>query len=179
MRKLIRAIDGVSRACGALAAVLVLVLIVLMVYDAVMRYAFNAPTIWAFEVGTYLMGALFVLAIGYALERDAHVRVDLLYDWLPRRVLTVVDLVGFAVLLLPVLVIVTHGCWDYFVEAYLSGERSGGSAWNPKVWPFRLVLFVGFATFTLQVAAEIVKRISRLRGRPIAAADAPAHELPT
>jgi TRAP-type mannitol/chloroaromatic compound transport system permease small subunit len=179
VRLLIRAIDGLSRACGALAAALVLILIVLMVYDAVLRYAFSAPTIWAFEVATYLMGALFVLAIGYALECDAHVRVDLLYDWLPRRLLTWVDLVGFTALLLPVLVLITHGCWEYFLEAYKSGERSGGSAWNPKVWPFRLVLFVGFTAFTLQVVAEIVKRVTRLRGRPIASADPPTHDLPT
>jgi len=178
VRSLVRVIDQISRACGALGAVLVLVLIVLMVYDAVMRYAFSAPTIWAFEVSTYLMGALFVLAIGYALERDAHVRVDLLYDWIPRRVLTVVDLIGFAALLLPILVLITHGCWEYFLEAYKSGERSGGSAWNPKVWPFRLVLFVGFTAFTLQVAAEIVKRIARLLGRPIDSVDAPARDLP-
>lgn len=176
---LIRAVDGVSRACGGLAAALLMLLVVLMVYDAVMRYAFSAPTIWAFEVSTYLMGALFVLAIGYALERDAHVRVDLLYDWLPRRLLTAVDLVGYSALLLPILLVITHGCWEYFLEAYKSGERSGGSAWNPKVWPFRLVLFFGFTAFTLQVAAEILKRIVRLLGRPIASAEAPAHDLPT
>lgn len=179
MRSLVRVIDTTSRACGSIAAVLVIVLVVLMVYDAVMRYAFSAPTIWAFEVSTYMLGALFLLSIGYALSSDAHVRVDLLYDWLPRRWITVVDLVGFTIFLLPALLWITSGLWEYFHDAWRSGERSGGSAWNPQVWPFRLVMFVGFAAFALQVVAEIVKRVAALRGQPIGDSRASSHELPT
>lgn len=52
-------------------------------------------------------------------------------------------------------------------DAFASGERSGTSAWNPVLWPFRFILFLGFAAFTLQVFAEIVKRIYSIAGRPI------------
>jgi TRAP-type mannitol/chloroaromatic compound transport system permease small subunit len=178
VRALIRAIDWLSRICGAIAAAIVIVLVVLMVYDAVLRYAFGAPTLWAFDVSTYLMGASFTLAIGYTLLRDAHVRVDLLYDWIPRRVITWVDLLGFALIVLPVMAWLTHGLWEYFFEGYASNERSGSSAWNPKVWPFRLVVAVGFTTFTLQVAAELAKRAALLLGKPIETATA-THELLT
>jgi len=167
MRSLIRAIDRLSFATGGLAALLVILLVVLMVYDAVARYAFSAPTLWAFDVATYLMGACFILSTAYTLSRDAHVRVDLVYAWLPRRVLTVVDLVGFAVIVLPVTAWIASGLWSYFYDSFLSAERSGSSAWNPRVWPFRLVLFVGFAVLCLQVAAEILRRIARLLGRPV------------
>ena len=178
MRTLIRAIDGLSRICGGVAAVIVIVLVVLMVYDAVLRYAVSRPTQWAFDVSTYLMGASFVLAIGYTLSRDAHVRVDLLYDWIPRRIMTVVDVVGFA-LILPCTLWLTIGLWEYFHEGYVSGERSGSSAWNPKVWPFRLVVFAGFAAFTLQIAAELIKRVALLLGRPLDGERPTTTELPT
>ena len=42
--------------------------------------------------------------------------------------------------------------------------ESGISAWNPRVWPFRLLVFLGFAAFTLQIVAQIIKTASRLAG---------------
>ena len=85
MRGFVRAIDGISRFFGAIAAVLVIVLVVLMLYDVVLRYAFNAPTTWGNDLNTWLMGASFVLSIAYAMSTDSHVRVDLLYNERPGR----------------------------------------------------------------------------------------------
>ena len=79
MKSFVRAVDGLNRLCGAFAAVLVVALIVLMLYDVGMRYIFNAPTAWGFDINTWLMGAAFILSVGYALSFDSHVRVDLLY----------------------------------------------------------------------------------------------------
>lgn len=164
MKTFVRAVDALSRACGVIAALLVIALIVLMLYDVGMRYLANAPTLWAFDVNTYLMGSAFVLSIAYALSHDSHVRVDLLYSQRTKHHLEWVDLIGFGLLALPVLAWITAGLWTYFAEAYATGERSGSSAWNPVLWPFRLVLFSGFLMLTVQVLAEIVRRIDRIRG---------------
>jgi TRAP-type mannitol/chloroaromatic compound transport system permease small subunit len=167
MRNLVRAIDRLSGACGVVAAVLVIVLIIRMLYDVVLRYGFNAPTLWGFDVNTWLMGAAFILSIGYALSHDAHVRVDLLYTPQTRPRLRYVDVIGFTLILLPASAWITWGLWHYFFEAYRTGERSGSSAWNPVLWPFRLILFVGFLAFTLQILAEIIKRVYSIIGRPL------------
>ena len=86
MTTIVRSIERVSRLCGGLAAALVLALVVLMLYDVLLRYAFNAPTLWGFEISTWTMGAAFTLSIGYALACDAHVRVDLLYSRIDPRI---------------------------------------------------------------------------------------------
>ncbi len=167
MRTFVRAVDGFSKACGILAAVLVIVLIVLMLYDVGMRYIFNSPTLWGFDVNTWLMGASFILSVGYALSRDNHVRVDLLYSSTTRHYLRYVDLIGFIFILLPAAIWISWGLWHYFAEAFKTGERSGSSAWNPVLWPFRLILFIGFLSFTIQIVAEIIKRIYSVLGMPI------------
>lgn len=163
MKTLVRTVDAASRVCGIAAALLVVALIALMLYDVAMRYLANAPTLWGYDVNTFLMGASFVLSIAYALSHDAHVRVDLLYSARTRHRLVWVDLAGFALLVLPILAWITWGLWTYFAESYASGERSGSSAWNPVLWPFRLVLFAGFLMLTVQVAAEALRRVVRLR----------------
>ncbi len=172
MTRLVRAVDAVSRGCGVVAAVLVVLLIVLMMYDVVMRYAFGAPTLWAYDVNTFLMGAAFILSVGYALSHDAHVRVDLLHSAGRPRLKALVDLAGFA-LLLPIAAWIASGLWHYWLDAFLSGETSGSSAWNPVIWPFRLVLFLGFVAFTLQILAEMIKRAGTLAGAGPAARQRP------
>jgi TRAP-type mannitol/chloroaromatic compound transport system permease small subunit len=169
MRALVRAIDGVSRIFGAAAAVLVIVLVVLMLYDVVLRYVLNAPTIWGNDLNTWLMGASFVLSIAYAMSTDSHVRVDLLYNRQTRRHIRLFDVVGLVLIILPTVAWLTVGLFDHFMTAYQNGERSGSGGWNPIVWPFKAILFAGFAIFTLQIIAEIIKRIASLMGQPFEA----------
>jgi len=167
LRAFVRTIEAISRASGYAAAVLVLLLVVLMTYEVVVRYAFSAPTIWGYEVTTWVMGGSFVLAIAYALATNSHVRIDFAHDILGRRAGHAIDLVGYAFFILPLLVWLSWGMWDYFYGPFRNGERTGQSAWNPVIWPFRLVLLAGVLIWTLQVVAEIVKAAFALAGRPL------------
>ena len=161
----VRFVSTLSRWAGRCAAALVLVLIVLMNYEVLARYLFAAPTRWSYEVSTMVMGASFVLAIGYAVATDSHVRVDLLAASLGGRGRAIVDLAGYGLVLLPLLAWLTWALWHYFHGAWASGETSGQSAWNPPVRPFRLVLFAGVLVWMLQIAAEIVRAALELGGR--------------
>ena len=174
MRWFVRAIDGLSRFFGGIAAVLVITLVVLMLYDVVLRYALNAPTTWGNDMNTWLMGASFVLSIAYAMSTDSHVRVDLLYDERTRPRMRYFDLIGLTFVILPTVTWITWGLLAHFQEAYRTGERSGSGGWNPIVWPFKLILLVGFVILTMQIVAEIIKRAASLMGRPVVAEGPPA-----
>ena len=170
MRALVRAADRISHFCGMLAAVLVLLLVVLMLYDVLLRYAFNAPTSWGNDLNAFLMGGSFVLSIAYAMSTHAHVRVDLLYNERTRPRLAYVDLIGLTLIVLPAVVIISWGLLIYLEDGIRTGERTGSGGWNPVVWPFRAVMLIGFVIFTIQIVAEIIKRIAAISGRPF---DAP------
>jgi TRAP-type mannitol/chloroaromatic compound transport system permease small subunit len=75
-----------------------------------------------------------------------------------------VNFLGYLVLMLPGAVWVTFGLYDYAVEAYVSNEVSGESSWNPIIWPFRFVWFVGYTSLTLQAISELLKNYMILRG---------------
>jgi TRAP-type mannitol/chloroaromatic compound transport system permease small subunit len=167
VRLLVRSIETISRFGGYTAAALVLTLVILMVYEVVVRYVFAAPTVWGYELSTWVMGASFVLAIAYALMTDSHVRVDFVHDLLGPRSRHAFDVLGYILFVLPLLLWLSWGMWGYFYAALTTAERSGQSAWNPVIWPFRLVLFLGVVTLTLQVIAEVVKSMSALAGAPL------------
>src|SRR5262245_9222500 len=172
MRAFVRAIDRLSYYCGVLAAFLVIVLVVLMLYDVVLRYMFNAPTTWGNDLNAFLMGGSFVLSIAYASATDAHVRGALLYSVRTRPRLAYVDLIGLTLIVLPAVAIITWGLYVHLQDGIRTGERTGSGGWNPVVWPFRAVMLIGFVIFTIQIVAEIIKRIATIAGRPITAAAA-------
>ena len=165
MTGVIEQIERVTCAFGRVGAVLILMLILAMSYEVVMRYAFNAPTMWAYEVAAMLMGTSFLVTIAYAMVTESHVRVDFLYARVGLRRQALIDLAGYLIFLLPLALWLTWGLWNYLVQAYASGETTGQSAWNPVVWPFRVAYVVGFVLLSLQIVAEILRCVLVLRGQ--------------
>ena len=170
----IRPIEAITRFFGSISAAIIPVLAVLMVYEVISRYAFLAPTSWAFEISYMLMGTSLMLAIAFCLQLRRHIRVDFLYDHVSPRKRATIDLVGFVFFLLPMLVWCSWGLWVYFLDAYKVNEVSGESAWNPIIWPFRFTFALGFYLLGIQTVAEICKCVLVLMGRDVPEPDAGA-----
>ena len=132
MRTLVRGIDRLSYFCGVLAAILVILLVVLMLYDVVLRYMFNAPTSWGNDLNAFLMGGSFVLSIAYAMSTDAHVRVDLLYNEHTRPRLAYVDFIGLTFIVLPAMAFISWGLLSTSRTAFAPASapaRADGTPW--------------------------------------------------
>jgi TRAP-type mannitol/chloroaromatic compound transport system permease small subunit len=166
MRPLLWLIERVTFGVGCFAALLIIPLVVATCYEVFARYFFHAPTIWAFELGYMLTGAYFLLGSALTLQRGEHIRIDLVYARLRPQRKALVDLVCYVCLFIPFAIFLGIRLWEYMAAAHASGEGSGQSAWNPPIWPFRMVFLVGFATMGLQALAESAKALLTLAGRP-------------
>lgn len=158
---MVRLIETWTELLGWIGALVLLPLTGAMIYEVGSRYLFNAPTFWAYELSYMMMGTIFLFGIAYALRHHAHVRVDLFYDGFSSRKKAVVGLFGYS-LLLPCVLWLTWALYDYAVRAYTGHELSGQSAWNPPIWPYRVVYVIGMASFALQILAEVLKDLSTL-----------------
>jgi TRAP-type mannitol/chloroaromatic compound transport system permease small subunit len=167
MLQLVRLIERLTADIGVIAAWVVAPLIVATVYEVFSRYVLNAPTLWAYEIGYMAMGTNFLLGTALTLRDGGHIRIDVLYSHFAPKTKAVIDLLGLLILLLPISAWLTLHLWGYAYQAYLSGETTGASAWNPVVWPFRMVFFAGFAMLTLQALAEVIKTFYLLAGKPL------------
>jgi len=164
MGALLRAIERISGVSGETTAWLVVPLILATTYDVIARYAFNAPTEWAYEVGYMVMGAHALLGMAYTLREGGHIRIDAFTQRFSQTTKAIVDLLGYLIVL-PCLCWVTWALWQYWFGALRSGELSGQSAWNPVIWPFRLIFFIAFVLLVLQIIAEVMKAVMYLAGR--------------
>ena len=159
-------VGKVTEATGGVAALLVIPLVLATCWEVFARYVLESPTIWAFELGYMLMGVHFLLGGALTLKRQSHVRIDLIYARLSPRRRAVIDLILYGVLVLPALVLLDLRLWEHAARAYVSGETSGQSAWNPPIWPLRAAILASFVLLTAQVLAEMARCLDAIR-RPV------------
>jgi TRAP-type mannitol/chloroaromatic compound transport system permease small subunit len=126
-------------------------------WEVFSRYVLNEPTFWAFELGYMVMGAHFLIGFAYTLREREHVRVDIFYARFSRKTKALIDAATFLVLLLPLAAWLAVAFGDKVAKAYESHERSGMSAFNPVIWPFRLVMCAAFTLLALQALAELIR----------------------
>src|SRR5688572_9400759 len=150
---------------GILASFALVPLVIATCYEVFARYIFGMPTIWAYEVGYVLTGAHFLLAMAFALRTDEHIRIDIFSGRFSQRTRAVIDLSAYAVML-PLMIWISYALWLHLAQGFARNERSGQSALNLPVWPFRVIFFVAFLLLALQVLAEVIKAVRRFREKP-------------
>lgn len=160
-----RFLEKITQSSGVIAALIIIPLILSTCYEVFARYAFGAPTIWAYELGYMGMGAHFLLGMAYTLKEKAHIRIDLIYAFRGPRTKAAIDFFSYAVIMLPFTIWLTWGLFMYYEEALMFEETSGQSAWNPVIWPFRLCMMIGFILLAIQLLAESLKCLSVLIGQ--------------
>lgn len=165
---MIKLIERITGSVGIMASFALIPLVLATCYEVFARYVFGQPTIWAYEIGYILTGAHFLLAMAFTLRTDEHIRIDVFSGHFSQKTRAVIDLVGYTVML-PLMVWMSYALWLHLAQGYLRSERSGQSALNLPVWPFRVIFFVAFVLFALQVLAEVVKAVRRFRAGEAAA----------
>jgi TRAP-type mannitol/chloroaromatic compound transport system permease small subunit len=171
-----RAIDTVNERVGRVVLWLVLLATLISAGNAVSRYALNLSSNAWLEIQWYLFAALFLLAAGYTLKHNGHVRIDVLYGHCAPRTQAWIDLAGGLVFLLPFSVLMAWLSWPGFAESFASRELSPDAGGLLR-WPVRLTIPLGFALLAAQGVSEIIKRIAFLRGALALRPESPAERV--
>jgi len=156
-------IDAMNERIGRLVYWLVLAMVLISAGNAIIRKVFSMSSNAWLELQWYLFSAVFLLAAGYTLLRNEHVRIDIVSGRLTPRAQAWIDVLGTIFFLLPMTVLLTVLSWPYFVRAYEFNEISG-SAGGLTLWPARILLPAGFLLLSLQGLSELIKRIAFLAG---------------
>lgn len=156
-------IDRLNTWIGKMAMWLILATTLISAGNAIVRKAFNTSSNALLEIQWYLFAGVFMLAAGYALLQNAHVRIDFVSSRLSARARNWIDTIGIVVVLIPLCVICIDLSWPLFMNALRSGEMSSNAGGLIR-WPVYLLIPLGFALLLLQGLSELVKRIAFLRG---------------
>ena len=157
-RRVVDRIDDVLMVVGCL---MLFALMFVVVGDVVLRYLFNAPLQWSYEViSSYLMPGLFFFAASHTLKAHAHVAVDIVHNYVSRRTRYVLEAL-VSVLAAPVFLYCTfvsaRNTWDDLATAATS---TSGLAL--PTWTISLMLPIGFGLLTLRLFINAIGYIATL-----------------
>ena len=154
------AIERVSTAVGWLAGWMIVPMTYAIAYEVTARYAFNAPTRWAYHVTYMLYGAQFMLAGAHTLMHGGHIRTDMFYErWSPVTRARV-DAVFYVLFFFPGLACVLYAGTVEAWHTWQIGERLGGY----PAYLFRGIVPLTALLLMLQGVAELIKCVRVLRG---------------
>jgi TRAP-type mannitol/chloroaromatic compound transport system permease small subunit len=161
--RLAAGIDWFCALVGRAVAWLILAAVLVSAGNAVMRKAFSISSNAWLELQWYLFSAVFLLAAAYTLQRNEHIRIDIVSGMLGKRARDWIDLLGHLFMLMPfVVLMLVEGV--SFVETSFRQREMSPNAGGLIVWPAKALILVGFGLLFLQGVSEIIKRIAVMLG---------------
>ena len=131
--------------------------------NALVRKTLGVSSNGWLEIQWYLFAAMVLLAAGYTLKHNGHVRIDVFSGRLSPRTRAWIDLFGAIFFLLPLCGLLVALSWPDFTTSLRSGELSPDAGGLVR-WPVRALIPLGFMLLAAQGLSEMIKRIAFLRG---------------
>jgi TRAP-type mannitol/chloroaromatic compound transport system permease small subunit len=158
LKKAVFVIDKINEWAGRLCKWLIIPLTVTVVLEVVMRYVFNRPTIWSFELSTFFGGAFFMLIVGAVTLSKRHVVIDIFSAKMSRKTRAVLDIITY-MLLYNLLsgVLFWYGA-AYAINSWKQHELSW-SVWQPPLYPIKTVIPVAAFLMLIQGIAVVIRRV--------------------
>ncbi len=147
--RLSRRIDPFLDRAGRAASWLWLVLLLVIVGNVILRYAFGEGRVELEEVQWHLYSLGFLLGLAYAFQADAHIRVDVFSQRLKPRLRAWIELYGLLLALFPFLLLVLVFSVPFVVQSWALSEISQAPGGLPYRWAIKAVLPASFALLLL------------------------------
>ncbi|MFT6430907.1 MAG: TRAP-type mannitol/chloroaromatic compound transport system permease small subunit [Halopseudomonas sp.] len=129
-----------------------------------MRYGFGIGSTALQELVMYAHALVFMGAAAWALQRDAHVRVDIFFRRMSARRQALVDLTGGLFFLLPICLFLAWNCWDYVAVSWARNERSVDAGGLPWLYLQKSIILLLVASLLIQAVAQTIKTLCVLNG---------------
>ncbi|MGI9464869.1 MAG: TRAP transporter small permease subunit [Aestuariivirgaceae bacterium] len=142
-------------------------LLVVIIFNVVLRYAFSRGMIELEELQWYLYGVGWLMGLSYTFVFDGHVRVDVLHDRLSYRNKLRFELIGLLLLFLPFIVFVIVCALPFVELSWTTNERSTSANGLPARWLVKGFLLLGFVFLALTGISRLIKVVvSMVHGAP-------------
>lgn len=141
-----------------------LTLVVITATVVILRYGFDFGSIALQESIMYNHALVFMLGISYTYLKDEHVRVDLFYSNYSERKKHWIDLIGSALLTLPVTAFILWASSDYIAASWSISEGSAEAGGLGYIYVLKTLIVIMAGLLMLQALAIISQSILALNG---------------
>ena len=133
------------------------------VYEVIVGYVFNAPTLWNFDFSLQMYGALFIMAGAYTLSTEAHVRGDVLYRLFSVKTQAKVDLALYFLFFFPGIFALAFSGLDYAHNAWMTKETSWNSPAQIQIYMAKSLIPAAGFLLIIQGISEVMRCIIAIK----------------
>lgn len=152
-------LDGINERVGKTVSWFVLFLTLLTAWDVMARYLFMSGSVALQELEWHIFAIIFLLAAGYTLKNNGHVRVDIFYSRLSKKGRAIVDLFGSLFFLLPFCVMMIYASSGFVESSFAVRESSGDPGGLPARYILKAMIPTGFLLLLIQGVSQIATSI--------------------
>lgn len=157
-------IDGINTWVGRFVSWTTALVVAVVFFDVVMRYAFNISSVFTQELEWHLFAFIFLMGAGHTLLKDGHVRVDIFYQRMTPKMKAWVNLTGVLLFLIPGCLLIIFTSWNFVSASFSMMEGSPDPGGIPYRWVLKACIPAGFILILIQGISLGIKCIFTLRG---------------
>ena len=133
-----------------------LILVLLVAFNVILRYAFRLGPVALQELEWHLMSPIALIGMSYAMRHGDHVRVDIFFDRFRKPLREFIDLTA-AIVTVVIAVIIFKLSLGFVDQAYAIGEGSPDPGGLPHRFLLRSFIPLGFALLAIQAVAQAIR----------------------
>lgn len=149
--------DGISEWTGKYFSWIIIALMLLVVFEVVMRRFFNSPTIWSFEITIQLYALHFMIVAAYGLLHNAHVSVDIIYEKFGAKAKAILDVITYLIFFYPFMIVLLVKAIPYTAQSWAVHEKSW-SAFAPPLYPIKTVIPITVVLLLIQGTSKFIRQ---------------------
>ena len=162
LRKTVGLLDGISEWTGRVVSWCVFCLVLITAWDVFARDVFHSGSVAVQELEWHIFSVTFLLAAGYTLKHDAHVRVDIVYARLGAKAKALVDFAGSLLFLIPFCALVVYSSLGFVESSWAVREGSGDPGGLPARYALKAMIPLGFSLLLLQGVSMALSSLTRI-----------------
>jgi len=157
LETIVKAIDHVNVWAANCTSWLLHVLMLIIVYDVILRYVFGAPTNWSFHISYMVGGTICVMGAAYTLQIGRHVSIDIIQKLFPLRKRLLTNAILMVILFFPSIFLITRYSWIRAIRSWSILEKGSYGFWYPPLYPYRTIIAIGFTLLLIQGLAVFIR----------------------
>lgn len=153
----------INEIIASVSSLLIYGVIAVVVIEVGGRYIFNQPTNWSYDLQWMFYGALVFLGGAYGIKADLHVKADVFYEMFKPRTKAIIRILCYLAFFFPFAVAFVYASYGLMINAWVLGETSPYTSWNPITGPIKTVLFVSAVMLLLQGLVDFIGYFKMLK----------------
>jgi len=158
IKAILKVFDTITEWSGRIVVWVFVALLAITLYEVFTRRFLGRPTIWTFEILSYLFAAVVMLSLGYTHLHEGHAKVDILTEKMSDKTQKLIEVITYPFFLGLMTYIMFKDGFIYAQTSWRLLEKAP-SVFNSIVYPAKTMIPLGIGLLGIAGISRFIKNI--------------------